>query len=272
MSKYILRPGIYAMLFSEGLQMRTEPPIHPHRLPGSSGSFSSMALVGAREPQRGGCSPTSQSCCSCCPEKLPAAPWLTLHPTCTDGKPRQGRKAALWFRPWSLSAEDVGRGRAWGPADTREGCCYLMRPGGCCVSGRRCVGGAAGRQEQRCLRAFRRVFLRMQGCTDRTVAVASGRSARGVGFAISWPPLGRHLALRRVGGPGLRGGSPPPPPAFSPLLPSPHPRPCRPSPRPQHAPCDLCACGNSWLHPLPCGRRATGHRGQVEQGRPPPAG
>lgn len=53
MSKYILRPGIYAMLFSEGLQTLTEPPIHPHRLPGSSGSFSSMALVGAQEPQGG---------------------------------------------------------------------------------------------------------------------------------------------------------------------------------------------------------------------------
>lgn len=54
MSKYILRPGIYAMLFSEGLQTLTEPPIHPHCLPGSSGSFSSMALVGAREPGGGG--------------------------------------------------------------------------------------------------------------------------------------------------------------------------------------------------------------------------
>lgn len=47
---------------------------------------------------------------------------------------------------------------------------------------------------------------------------------------------------------------------------------CRPSPCPQHAPCHLCARGNSRLYPLPCGRRATSHHGQVEQGWPPPAG
>lgn len=47
---------------------------------------------------------------------------------------------------------------------------------------------------------------------------------------------------------------------------------CRPSPCPQHAPHNLRARGNSWLYPLPCGRRAAGHCGQVEQGWPPPAG
>lgn len=47
---------------------------------------------------------------------------------------------------------------------------------------------------------------------------------------------------------------------------------CRPSPCPQHAPCHLRARGNSRLYPMPCGCRAAGHRGQVEQGWPPPAG
>lgn len=39
---------------------------------------------------------------------------------------------------------------------------------------------------------------------------------------------------------------------------------CRPSPCPQHAPRHLRARGNSRLYPMPCGCRATGHRGQVE--------
>lgn len=50
MSKYITRPGIYVMLFSEELQMlKRSQLIHPHHLPGSSGSFFLVALGGMAE-------------------------------------------------------------------------------------------------------------------------------------------------------------------------------------------------------------------------------
>lgn len=60
MSKYITGLGIYVMLFSEELQMLERYQlIHPHCLPGSSGSFS---IVSGKTGERGevGDSPMSQ--------------------------------------------------------------------------------------------------------------------------------------------------------------------------------------------------------------------
>ena len=107
--------------------------------------------------------------------------------------------------------EGVGRGKAWGPAYLRGmlssywsyewpdtgfkvgslGAGVLRVPAGHQVCRQRCSGGVAGGQEQQCLGAFRRGFLRMQDWTNGTAVLASGWSALGVGRVVSWPHWAR---------------------------------------------------------------------------------
>lgn len=111
MSKYIPRPGIYVMLFSEGLQTLTEPPLHPHSLLGSSGSFSPVVLRGAWEP-RGVTHPRQGLLFLFCQEpSLHFVASFAFHLHRWETKAEEGR-AGLWPCPWSLSAESVETARA----------------------------------------------------------------------------------------------------------------------------------------------------------------
>lgn len=94
MSKYITRPGIYVMLFSEELQMLERYQlIHPHCFPGRSGSFSSVALRETGETQKVMTHPYDRVCVSCCcPGNLSSVlcPRLILYANGTSGKLRPG--------------------------------------------------------------------------------------------------------------------------------------------------------------------------------------
>lgn len=114
MSKYITRPGIYVMLFSEELQMlKRYQLIHPHCLTGSSGSFSLVALGGNGGNRKVMSHPHHRMCCSCfSPENLSSVLWprLSLHSSCTEGKLRLGggEGGAGQLAPWRGEKRNTG--------------------------------------------------------------------------------------------------------------------------------------------------------------------
>lgn len=128
MSKYITRPGIYVMLFSEELQMlKRYQLIHPHCLPESSGSFSAVALREIGENQKVMTHPYNRVCAlAAVPGTCPLCMRLILHSHCTSGKLRPGR----WGNQQDREERRAPCGlclcppwlRMW-----RERCCLVIR-------------------------------------------------------------------------------------------------------------------------------------------------